>query len=344
MTIRSGSGMTPDCRPARLQALIREFQHKRILIVGDLMLDEFIWGKVTRISPEAPVPVVNVASESYYPGGAANVARNVREFTPETMVMGRTGTDTYGRQLTKLLAESGIDTRGVLQDSSTSTTVKSRIIARNQQVVRVDRECTSALTAEQAALSLSWLEKMGPVDAVIVADYGKGVLTQFFADGITEFCRRNERILTIDPHPHSKLNWQGATAIKPNRLEAFLAAGMPVSDAVLPVLSDKPLLEAGRRLMERWQARELLITLGEHGMLLCRAGLAPHHTPTCAKSVFDVSGAGDTAIAIYTLALAAGAHSIEAAHLANHASGVVVGKLGTAAVTFAELMNDVGEG
>jgi D-glycero-beta-D-manno-heptose-7-phosphate kinase len=320
-----------------LENLLAEFPSRRVLVIGDLMLDEFLWGKVSRISPEAPVPVVNVASESYYPGGAANVARNLREFTPHTRVMGRVGADRYGCQLLELLAGCGIDTAGVQQDSAAATTVKTRIIARNQQVVRVDRETKTPLTADSEAEAIAFMERtVDAVDAIVVADYGKGFLTQRLADRVCEIARRSGRILTVDPHPYTSIQWRGATAIKPNRLEAFLAAGLPPADPVTPVLADEALLEAGRRLLERWQPRDLLITLGEHGLLLLGAE-GPHHIPTCAKSVYDVSGAGDTAIAVFTLALAAGASAREAAGLANRASGIVVGKIGTAVTNPAEL-------
>jgi D-beta-D-heptose 7-phosphate kinase/D-beta-D-heptose 1-phosphate adenosyltransferase len=330
--------MTPDLEAARIERLIGEFSRKRFLVIGDLMLDEFIWGKVSRISPEAPVPVVNVASESYYPGGAGNVACNLRAFTPYTMVLGRVGADRYGCQLLELLRKSGIDTAGVQQDGAVSTTVKTRIIARNQQVVRVDREFPAPLGPEQAAEAGEFLERtIADIDGIVVADYGKGFLTQPFADRVSEIARRNGKILAVDPHPHTSIVWRGATAIKPNRLEAFLAAGLPPSDPVTPVLDDEALLEAGRRLRDRWNTSCLLITLGEHGMLLFEGDGGPHHLPTRAKTVFDVSGAGDTAIAIFTLALAAGEPAAEAALMANIASGIVVGKLGTAAVTLPEL-------
>jgi rfaE bifunctional protein kinase chain/domain len=334
--------MNPDFEAARLQQLVAKFSGKRILVVGDLMLDEFVWGKVSRISPEAPVPVVNVIGESYYPGGAANVARNVRELTPHTMILGRVGADRYGCQLRDLMAGCGIDTSGVLEDASVSTTVKTRVIARNQQVVRVDRESPAPLAPEHAARAVDYLARvMGDLDAVIVADYGKGFLTQPFAERILEIVHRHARVLTVDPHPHTSILWRGATAMKPNRLEAFLAAGLPPSDAVTPVLSDNALREAGRRLLELWRPHDLLITLGEQGMLLFGPDAAPYHIPTCAKTVFDVSGAGDTAIAVFTLALAGGGSAADAAHLANRASGIVVGKLGTAAITSAELQADL---
>lgn len=332
----------PDAQ--RLRALVAGFSARRILVVGDVMLDEFIWGKVSRISPEAPVPVVNVVSESYYPGGAANAARNVREFGAGTWMLGRVGADRYGCQLLDLLRDCGIETAGVQQDASVPTTVKTRVIARNQQVVRVDRESPAPLTPERVESAARFAAEVVPtVDAVIVADYGKGFLTQSFADALSALCRRAACPLLIDPHPYTRLEWHGVTAIKPNRLEAFLAAGLPPTDPVTPVLSDTALMEAARRLLARWQPRDLLITLGEHGMLLLGPG-EPRHVPTAARTVFDVSGAGDTAIATFTLAIASGATAIEAAHLANLASGIAVGKLGTTPVAAAELLDRIGEG
>jgi rfaE bifunctional protein kinase chain/domain len=323
----------------RLSQIAERFRSQRILVIGDLMLDEFIWGKVSRISPEAPVPVVNVTSESFYPGGAANVARNVREFTQDTAIMGMTGSDAQGDCLLSLLRDSGIDTRGVQQDSALRTTVKTRIIARNQQVVRVDRECKAELATAQIDQAMRHLDAIAAqVDGVIVADYGKGFLTQALADHICQWAQAHRIVLTVDPHPHTSLRWNGATAIKPNRIEAFLAAGLPPSDPVEPVLADVALIGAGKRLLSKWSSGSLLVTLGEQGMLLLQSDGSLHHTPTRARAVFDVSGAGDTAIAVFTLALSAGAAPADAAELANCASGIVVGKLGTATVTPAELM------
>jgi D-beta-D-heptose 7-phosphate kinase/D-beta-D-heptose 1-phosphate adenosyltransferase len=328
----------PHFEAERLSALIGGFTGKSVLVAGDLMLDEFIWGKVTRISPEAPVPVVKVTGESYYPGGAANVARNLRQFTAAVAVMGLTGTDAPGNRLLELLARSGIDTSAVQRDSVSPTTVKSRIIARSQQVVRVDRERLAALTAEQARRAAADFDRLIPaVDAVIAADYGKGFLSQPLADHICRATLQHGKVLTVDPHPHTSLSWQGATAIKPNRAEAFLAASQIPSEPALPVLEDQALLAAGKRLLAQWNCGCLLITLGEHGMLLLERGAPPYHIPARVKDVFDVSGAGDTAIAVLTLALAAGGTPAESAELANRASGIVVGKLGTATVTAAEL-------
>jgi D-glycero-beta-D-manno-heptose-7-phosphate kinase len=330
--------MPPRLKSATFREWIAGFAAKRILVIGDLMLDEFIWGKVSRISPEAPVPVVNVTGESYYPGGAANVARNVREFTAGVALMGAVGKDPQGRRLLDLLSAAGIDTSPVQQIPAFSTTVKTRIVARNQQVARVDRERPGPLSAEQTEVAMRSLDHaVGNADAVIVADYGKGYLTQPLADTICRVTSERGTILTVDPHPHTSLQWHHATAIKPNRAEAFLASGLWPADPVEPVLNDEALLAAGSRLFAIWGTRHLLITLGEQGMLLLDPGAPPHHTPARAKEVFDVSGAGDTAIAVFTLGLAAGAPAAEAAELANCASGIVVGKLGTATASAAEL-------
>lgn len=327
---------------ARLQQLIERLGAGRILVAGDLMLDEFIWGRVSRISPEAPVPVVEVTSESYYPGGAANVARNVRELGAATRVAGIAGDDPAGGRLLEWLDAAGIDTGGVLRDPSFSTTVKTRIIASHQQVTRVDRERHATLSAAQTEFVLARLEQaIDNVDAVIVADYGKGFLTQPLADRIGRKVRAAGKILAVDPHPHTSLVWQEATVIKPNRREAFLESGIMAGAPVLPPLEDQSLLAACKRLQELWRPKSLLITLGAQGMLLFEGDAPVRHLPAHAKDVFDVSGAGDTAIAVLALALAAGATPGEAAELANHASAIVVGKLGTATVTAAELAASV---
>jgi D-glycero-beta-D-manno-heptose-7-phosphate kinase len=331
--------MRSETPNARLLNVIRRFAGQRLLVAGDLMLDEFIWGRVERISPEAPVPVVNVTAESYYPGGAANVARNLREFTGEIAVMGRMGTDTPGERLRELLDAAGIDTGGVLRDGAATTTVKTRVIARNQQVVRVDRERPGVLTEAQLGWAFDYLAQTVPaVDGVVVADYGKGFLSQPLADELCRLAKHHSKVLTVDPHPHTSLVWRGATAIKPNRIETFSATGVArPPEPVEPVSCDEALLHAARKLRDLWQAGSLLVTLGEQGMLLFDGEAEPLHLPALAKEVFDVSGAGDTAIAVFTLGLVSGAAPAEAAELANLASGIVVGKVGTATVTAAEL-------
>jgi D-beta-D-heptose 7-phosphate kinase/D-beta-D-heptose 1-phosphate adenosyltransferase len=318
---------------------VARFAEKRVLVIGDLMLDEFVWGKVSRISPEAPVPVVSVTGETYYPGGAANVARNLRELGAQVSLLGFVGADSAGDRLCTLLDGVGLqNTAGILRDAGRPTTVKSRIIARNQQVVRVDRERIAPLDAAQRARMTAFVDDLvDRIDGIVVADYGKGALDQQLADHIANVARQRGKVLTVDPHPHTPLVWKAATAIKPNRIEAFHAAGMRLTPPVEPASQDDPLLRAACELLRTWQPGSLLVTLGEQGMLLFQEGAAPFHIPTRAKEVFDVSGAGDTAIAVFTLGLLAGADPREAADLANRASGIAVGKLGTATVTPAEL-------
>jgi D-glycero-beta-D-manno-heptose-7-phosphate kinase len=323
--------------PTEAESIAR-FAGLRVLVIGDVMLDEFIWGRVSRISPEAPVPVVEVTGETYYPGGAANVARNLRDLGAHTSLAGIVGGDSHGERLCALLAGSGIETAGVQRGAARQTIVKTRIIARNQQVVRVDRERPAPLAAAERDRLLACVDgAMDRVDGIVIADYGKGLLDQPVADHICRAARASGKVLAVDPHPHTSLVWRGATVIKPNRAETFHAAGMRQTAPVDPPTADRPLLDAASELLRSWQPGCLLVTLGEQGMLLFEAGAEPYHIPTRAKEVFDVSGAGDTAIAALTLGLIAGASAREAAELANRASGIVVGKLGTATVTSAEL-------
>jgi D-glycero-beta-D-manno-heptose-7-phosphate kinase len=322
----------------RLKQILVRARQKRILVIGDLMLDEFVWGKVGRISPEAPVPVVEVTGESFYPGGAANVARNLREFVGSVGVIGMFGSDRGGQQLRDLLAEQKIGTECAVEDSDFPTIVKTRIIARNQQVVRVDREQLRSPTSAQVSRIVDRVKRrLSKTDAVIFEDYGKGFLSPELVKKISLAARAAGKIVTADPNPHHAVEWKTVTAVKPNRNEAFLAAGLRWSDPVETPGKDKPLLKAGEILLEKWQTELLLITLGEQGMMLFERGEKPHHIPTKARQVFDVSGAGDTAIALFTLALCCEATPVEAADIANHASAVVVGKLGTATVTPQEL-------
>lgn len=325
--------------PTRVQEILNRAASKRILVIGDLMLDEFVWGKVGRISPEAPVPVVEVTGESSYPGGAANVARNLREFTEGVSVLGLIGTDSGGQQLRRLLNDQAIDTAGVIEDPQFPTIIKTRIIARQQQLVRVDREKVSAATTAQTTRAVEHVrEHLERIDAVIFEDYGKGFLSADLVQQVSALARKAGKITTADPNPKHAIDWSQVSAVKPNRVEAFLAAGVAPTDPVEPPSADKALREVGKTLLGKWDTKYLLITLGEQGMMLFESGDACHHIPTRARQVFDVSGAGDTAIALFTLALCCDATAREAAEIANHASAVVVGKLGTATVTRAELL------
>lgn len=323
----------------RLEEILDRARTRRLLVIGDLMLDEFVWGKVGRISPEAPVPVVEVTGESFYPGGAANVARNLREFTDQVSVLGAVGKDPSGTRLRDLLAEQKIELVGSADTPGFSTIVKTRIIARHQQVVRVDRERVSGLSAKDVAkVAAAVREKLPEVDAVIFEDYGKGFISADLVSQIARDAKAASKIVTADPNPRNPIDWNGMTAVKPNRSEAFLAAGLTSNDSDLSPEKDSDLLRAGETLLKKWGAEYVLVTLGESGMMLFQVGQSPHHIPTKARQVFDVSGAGDTAIALFTLALTSGATPIEAAEIANHASAVVVGKLGTATASRAELM------
>ncbi|MEP6938057.1 MAG: bifunctional ADP-heptose synthase [Chthoniobacterales bacterium] len=323
---------------ARLQQILDQAATKRILVIGDLMLDEFVWGKVARISPEAPVPVVEVTGESFYPGGAANVARNLREFSDHIAVIGLLGSDRGGLQLGELLARQNIDMAEAIEDPEFPTIVKTRIIARQQQVVRVDREQVRSPSEEQVKRVVENVRRRLPeTDAIIFEDYGKGFLTAELVHEICHAARLAGKIVSADPNPRHAIDWENVTVVKPNRKEAFLAAGLPLTDAVDPPERDEALLAAGAKLLDKWGTPLLLITLGEQGMMLFQRNDRPHHIPTKARQVFDVSGAGDTAIALLTLALSCGASPIEAAEIANHASAVVVAKLGTATATRAEL-------
>jgi len=317
----------------RLKRILTRFARQNILVVGDVMLDHFLWGKVSRISPEAPVPVVEVQRESYFPGGAANVARSLRALGSRATVIGCIGADSAGQQLCAELPDHNL-----VVDSARPTTVKTRIVAHHQQVVRFDKEQTHPLSpALQRQLLNNFKSQLPQVSAVIFEDYGKGLLTQTLLNTMHRLAHQAGKITAADPTARHLLRYTGLTAITPNRTEAFAAAGMTNTPPNDDVLADEPLLRCGARLLQRWQPENLLITLGEHGMCLFRRGKKPHHIPTVAQEVFDVSGAGDTAIATLVLALAAGATTVEAAEMSNHAAGIVVGKVGTATCTPEEL-------
>ena len=323
----------------QLKKILKRFTQQHILVVGDCMLDVFVWGNVSRISPEAPVPVVQVTKESYFPGGAANVARNLYDLGAKLHILGVVGDDQEGRILRDTLEKNKVDASGLITDPSRPTTVKTRVIAHHQQVVRFDRENTAPIRPVLQKKLIDHFRRVLPsVDAVIFEDYAKGLLTQEMLDGMLSLAQQEKKITAADPNPRRRLNHRGLTAITPNRVEAFTTAGVPYADPFHDVLSDHPLMEVGRILLDQWQPRNLLITLGEHGMCLFRRGEKPHHIPTVAQEVFDVSGAGDTVIATLVLALAAGADPVEAAEISNHAAGIVVGKVGTATCSPKELM------
>jgi D-glycero-beta-D-manno-heptose-7-phosphate kinase len=329
--------------PARLRRLLAAVLRTRVLVVGDVMLDQFIWGRVSRISPEAPVPVVDFERESFMPGGAANVARNLTALGGAAELFGAVGRDTHARQLRQLLAEEHVGCAGLVAAPRRLTTTKTRVVAGQQQVTRLDRETRGDLAAADTARLLRAVGAALPAaDAVIVGDYGKGVVTQPLLAGLRDLCRARGVWLSLDPKPVHHLDLAGLSLLTPNRKEAFELAGLADTVRAADPLADAPLLAVAERLMAGPAPALLLITLGELGMLLCRRGEAPFHIPTVAQEVFDVSGAGDTVIASFTLAIAAGASPVEAAVFSNHAAGVVVGKVGTATVSPEELTASFG--
>lgn len=318
---------------------LEQFARCRILVIGDVMLDHFIWGGVRRISPEAPVPVVEVTKETWYPGGAANVARNVAPFGAAASIMGRVGNDPQARQLRELMHEEGVNCESLLVSASVPTISKARVIARQQQIVRVDREVIEKLTATELNEVEARLRAISAnLDAIIVEDYGKGFVTEALMQVITRVAGESGLLVTVDPSPRNPIRWSGVSLVKPNRTEAFTAAGVEDWHHNTAPEQNAQLLQVGSLLMEKWDVPMILITLGEQGMMLFQRGAEPHHIPTRAREVFDVSGAGDTAIAVLTLALASGMKPQQAAEAANYASGIVVGKLGTATLTPQELL------
>lgn len=323
----------------RVRELLSAAAKIRVLVVGDLMLDQFIWGRVSRISPEAPVPVVEFERESFMPGGAANVARNLGTLGVQTELVGILGRDEAGARLRALLREHAVGHKGILTDSRRPTSIKTRIIACQQQVVRVDREAQTAADGRQLRQLLRSIEdRLRGTAAVIVGDYGKGTVTQGLLDGLKAVARPRGLWLSLDPKPVHHLDLRGLSLITPNRKEAFELAGLHDGARAADPLADCNLMRATDKLLRELKPALLLVTLGDQGMLLCQRGQRPFHIPTAAQEVFDVSGAGDTVIASFTLAIAAGASPLEAAIFSNHAAGVVVGKIGTATASPGELL------
>ena len=310
----------------RVDKLLADFRKRRVLVVGDVMLDQFIYGKVARISPEAPVPVLEVVRDEWHPGGGANTARNVSSLGGQVVLIGRVGKDAPADQLRALLREEGVNAEPMLTSSKLPTIRKTRLIAQHQQLCRVDRERCAPLTSEEAAKVIGFVRSQRKFDAIIVCDYGKGFVTQAFLDAV----KRLAPVVTLDPKPTRTLRLGGLTAMTPNRLETLQLAGLPAGDTDWRA--------AGEAVLRKWRPTMLLSTLGEQGMCLFQRGAEPVHIPTVAREVFDVSGAGDTVIAAFTLALASGATPAEAAMISNHAAGVVVGKLGTATCKPGELL------
>lgn len=318
--------------------LVARLRRARVLVIGDLILDEFLWGEVSRISPEAPVPVVWQRSHSVMPGGAGNVAQNIAALGGRVSVAGVVGADAEGRTLVALLRAKGVVTGGVVTVTERPSTVKTRVIAHHQQVVRIDREECAPLNARAHARLAACLRRgVDQVDAVILEDYGKGVVTPDLVRSVVRDARRRGIIVAVDPKEDHFPLYKRVDVLTPNRMEAEGATG-------IRILDDRSLRRAGATLLRQLQCRAVLITLGEGGMQLFERSGAVTHIPTAAQEVFDVSGAGDTVVAVLTMALAAGVAMRDAAALANAAAGVVVGKVGIAVASPDELAAAVANG
>jgi len=321
--------------PRRAEELLRAARQVRVLVVGDVMLDTYLRGAALRISPEAPVPVVRIEDEWRALGGAANVATNVVALGAACTLIGVVGTDPAGAELSAALAHAGIESRGLLLAPERPTTVKTRIMARHQQVARYDRETDEDLDDRTAAALVQRISELaGSCDAIVVEDYNKGVLTRPVIAGVLTAARLGGRPLVVDPKSRFFFDYRGATVFKPNLPELAAALREPVR------FDDAGWLEATRAQLG---CDSLLLTLGEQGMALLTARHELLRVPAVARSVYDVSGAGDTVTAVVAVALAAGATVEEAAVLANYAAGVEVGKAGVATVSPEELLHALAE-
>lgn len=317
-----------------MKSILEKISTMRFLVVGDLMLDHYLWGDATRISPEAPVPVVKTERDTFTAGGAANVANNLRALGAAVELVGTVGDDETGRRLRSVLDASEISFDGSLADAARATIMKTRVMCRNQQLCRIDREDAPASYAIPAAWAEDRLaEKVACADAVLISDYAKGVVTPGLIKRVQALAGAG-KLVSLDPKPRSGLAFSGLDVITPNKNEAFQLAGIPQPPPGEPFPAD----ELCRVLDAKFSTRLLVITLGENGMLLSKGGRPLSRIPTAARAVFDVSGAGDTVNAVLTAALAAGAAPETAAALANQAAGVVVEKLGTATASPSEIL------
>jgi D-glycero-beta-D-manno-heptose-7-phosphate kinase len=317
---------------AKTRALLEKISRLRILAIGDVMLDHYVWGDATRISPEAPVPVVDIQRDTYTAGGAGNVALNVASLGARCQVAGFFGKDEAGRRLAKLLSDKGV--APLATPGRGDTIVKTRVLVGQQQLCRLDRESPPAsYRVDPAKLDALLAPAIHGADAIILSDYAKGLLDDALVARVTALARAAGKFIALDPKPKRPLSFSNLDLITPNRREAALLADLELSPH-----APFPAAEICRRLHDKYHPRNLVITLSEDGLLLSRDGEVLKQIPTAAREVFDVSGAGDTSIAGLVLALAAGSDLESAAHFANAAAGVVVGKIGTATVTPEELL------
>jgi len=310
--------------------IISRFKDKNILVIGDIILDHYIWGKVDRISPEAPVPVVEVTRESFLLGGAANVAYNIVSLGGKASVIGINGQDIAGEALMNILMQRGVNCDGIFTENR-PTTVKTRVIAHNQQVVRFDREDKKYVDGKILKGILKYINSVIlKYDAVIVSDYKKGMISPELVKDIVKKTKPKGTFIAVDPKVGHFNFYKGVSLITPNVMEASIGSNVEIKD-------DKTLLKAGKSLMKKLSCKAVLITRGEQGMSLFQKEKVSH-IPTVARKVYDVTGAGDTVISAFTLAYASGANMEESTVIANHAAGIVVGEVGTAVTTADQVM------
>jgi rfaE bifunctional protein kinase chain/domain len=311
----------------RISDIISGLGKSKILILGDIMLDEYLFGSVNRISPEAPVPVVEVSSDKFLLGGAANVAANIRQLGDEPILLGLVGEDEASIKLSQLLKSKNISSSYLINDKSRQTTIKTRVIANSQQVVRADREHTHEMDDDTERKVLArFSDVVDGLSAVIISDYGKGTITLSLLEKIMDICIKKDIFVAVDPKETHFHNYKRVSVITPNHHEASFAYGMRIRN-------ESDLIEVGNGLLKKLDAKSILITRGADGMSLFRVNEDPKHIPTFARQVFDVTGAGDTVIATFVSAISSGADLLEAAVVANAGAGITVREVGTASVT-----------
>lgn len=320
---------------SKLSDIINNFKDKRVLIVGDVMLDEYFIGKVNRISPEAPIPILDVEKVTYVPGGAANAANNVKSLGAKTLLAGVIGPEECGITLKHLLRDNGIDNSGIIIDEKRRTTLKTRAVAKNQQLVRIDQEDRGLIGQETEDKIFNFVKSQNhSLDIIIISDYAKGVASPGLCRRVIEFAKVNNILCSVDPKGEDYLKYKGATIVTPNEKELGESLGLPIS-------KESQFLEAGKALLSHLMSDYVLVTRSEKGMCLFQREKAPSHMPALNKNAIDTSGAGDTAIGTFALSIASGASPEQAMTIASHACSIVVGKHGTATVTPEELLADI---
>ncbi len=320
-----------------LKDIVDKFRGKRILVLGDLMLDKFIWGDVSRISPEAPVPIVHVTSQSNLLGGAANTANNLRSLDAEVFIAGVIGKDKVGKELLEELRIKGINTDDIIVDKERPTTLKTRVISLNQQIIRIDKESRKEINDSISNKILGYIEKISSdVDGLIISDYGKGVITHRILENISRIARSNSVPIVVDPNLRNFLSYKNITAFVSNQQDTVEALG-------IKVINETSLRNIGYKLVSSLDCEGVVITRGRKGMVVFDKDGNLSHIPAIPRDVFDVTGVSDTVTSTFTLALTSGANLVEAARLANYAGWIVVGKVGTATVNRNELLEILNE-